>query len=106
MRAYVLTDLEGAALVFRWEQVLEDGAPKQGAMRQLTREVNACIDGILAADPDAEILVRDGHGFGGIRYDELHERAQLLPHANTQRPFCLDLGFDALFVVGQHAMAG
>jgi len=106
MRVYILTDLEGAALVFRWEQVLEDGPPKHGAMRQLTREVNACIDGILSAQPDAEIFVRDGHGYGGIVYEELHQRAQLLPHANTQRPYCLDLGFDALFVVGQHAMAG
>jgi D-amino peptidase len=106
MRAYILTDLEGAALVFRWDQVLEDVPAKHEAMRQLTREVNSCIDGILATQPDAQIFVRDGHGFGGIRYEDLHERADLLPHANTQRPYCLDLGFDALFVVGQHSMAG
>jgi D-amino peptidase len=86
--------------------VLDDGAAKRDAMRQLTRELNACVDGILATDPRAEIFVRDGHGFGGIAYEELHPRARLLPHANAQRPYCLELGFDALFVVGQHAMAG
>ena len=31
-------------------------------MLQLTREVNACIDGVHAADPQADIYVIDRHG--------------------------------------------
>jgi D-amino peptidase len=107
MRVYILTDLEGAALVFRWEQV-QDTNPtaKLEAMQQLTRELNSCIEGILSVQPNAEILVRDGHGYGGLIHADVHPRAEILPHANTKPPYCLDPDFDGLFVVGQHSMAG
>jgi D-amino peptidase len=108
LKIHMITDLEGAAMVFRFEQtrVSESTPAKQEAMRILTGEVNACIDGILDEDPDADVLVWDGHGSGGIVYEQFHDRARLLPHAKTPAPYGLDETFDAVFFVGQHAMAG
>lgn len=108
LRIHVITDLEGAAMVFRFDQtrVSEATPAKLEAMRILTGEVNACIDGILDFDDQAEVLVWDGHGSGGIVYEQFHDRAQLLPHRNTPAPYGLDETFDAVYFVGQHAMAG
>jgi D-amino peptidase len=107
-RVHVITDLEGAAMVFRFEQtrVAEPTPAKLEAMRLLTGEVNACVDGILDFDPRADVVVWDGHGSGGILYESFHDGARLLPHRNTPAPYGLDGTFDALFFVGQHAMAG
>ncbi|MBI3971578.1 MAG: M55 family metallopeptidase [Chloroflexi bacterium] len=108
MRIYVITDLEGAAMVFTFDQTRgRDLSPeKLEAMRLLTREVNACVDGILDVVPDAEVVVLDGHGSGGISYERFHDRAQLIAGRGHQAPFGIDASFDALFFVGQHAMAG
>jgi D-amino peptidase len=107
-RVHVVTDLEGAAMVFRFEQtrVAEPTPAKLEAMRLLTGEVNACVDGVLDFDPRADVVVWDGHGSGGIQYEAFHDGARLLPHRNTPAPYGLDGTFDALFFVGQHAMAG
>ncbi len=108
MRAYILTDIEGVAGVNRWEQGGRDGdsPAKHAAMRLLTAEVNACVDGILDAAADAEVVVWDGHGNGAIVYEDLHPRARLIARAPIAAPYLLDRGFDALYFVGQHAMAG
>ena len=108
LKIHVITDLEGAAMVFRFDQtrVSEATPAKLEAMRILTGEVNACIDGILDYDEHADILVWDGHGSGGIVYELFHDGARLLPHRNTPAPYGLDESFDAVYFVGQHAMAG
>jgi D-amino peptidase len=109
LKIHIITDLEGAAMVFRFDQTGRDPAPpesKREAMRILTGEVNACIDGILEEDPQAQVVVWDGHGSGGIVYEDFHDEAQLLPHRSTPAPYGLDESFDAVFFVGQHAMAG
>ena len=108
MKIYLLTDLEGAAMVFGFDQTRlpEAEARKPAAMALLTREVNACVDGILDADPGAEVVVLDGHGSGGIAPDLLHDRAELIAGHGLRSPWGLDASYDALFFVGQHAMAG
>jgi D-amino peptidase len=107
LKIHIITDLEGAAMVFRFDQTRGDERTpaKVEAMRLLTGEVNACIDGILDVDPKAEVVVWDGHGTGGIVYEDFHADARLLPHRNTPAPYGLDDTFDAVFFVGQHAMA-
>jgi D-amino peptidase len=108
LKIHVITDLEGAAMVFGFDQTRgpEPTPAKLEAMRLLTAEVNACVDGILDVDPAAEVVVWDGHGSGGIVYERFHPGARLLPHRHTPAPYGLDETFDALFFVGQHAMAG
>src|SRR5947209_16198723 len=105
MRHFLLTDLEGPAGVWQWRHTREEGPAKVAAMRLLTGEVNAVTEGILQADPAAEVVVWDGHGSGGLLYEELHPRLLYLP---GQAPLLRGLrrGADALYFVGQHAMAG
>ena len=106
MRIYILTDLEGVAGVQRWQQTREQGPQKEQAVRLLTAEVNAAVDGILDVDSQADIVVLDGHGNGGIDVESFHPKARLIPRGPISAPYFLDEGFDALFFAGQHAMAG
>jgi D-amino peptidase len=106
MKVYVITDLEGVAGVQRWEQTRERGPLYEQAVRLLSAEVNAAVDGILDAAPDATVVVWDGHGSGGLDVERLHAKARFIPRGPIAAPYFLDEGFDALFFVGQHAMAG
>jgi D-amino peptidase len=106
MKIFVMTDLEGVAGVQRWVQTREEGAQNHQAIRLLTAEVNAAVDGILDAAPEADIVVWDGHGSGAVDVEHLHAGAHFIPRGPIAPPYFLDEGFDALFFVGQHAMAG
>jgi D-amino peptidase len=109
MKIYIITDLEGPAMVSRFIQTRDysdDPELKREAMRLLTGEVNAAIDGIFDVETDAEVIVWDGHGSGGILPMEFHPRAKLIARGPIKPPYFLDETFDALFFVGQHAMAG
>ncbi len=109
MKIYILTDLEGAAGVSRFSQTRDyrdEPDQKQEARELLTAEVNAAVEGILDVDPDAEVVVLDGHGNGGIDPRIFHPRAKLIAHGPIRPPYFLDETYDALLFVGQHAMAG
>ena len=106
MKIYILTDLEGPAMVSRFNQTREEGPQKQIAMKLLTWEVNAAIDGIRDVDTEAEIVVWDGHGNGGIDVLEFHPEAKLIARGPIAPPYYLDETYAALLFVGQHAMAG
>jgi D-amino peptidase len=107
MKIYIITDLEGPAMISRFNQT-RDVTPENKAtsMKLLTWEVNAAIDGILDAEEDAEVIVWDGHGSGGIDVLEFHTKGKLILRGPIRPPYYLDESFDALFFVGQHAMAG
>ena len=107
MKIYMITDLEGPAMISRFNQT-RDVTPEDKAvsMKLLTWEVNAAVDGILDVDKDAEVVVWDGHGSGGIDVLEFHPRAKLILRGPIRPPYFMDETFDAQFFVGQHAMAG
>lgn len=109
MKIYMMTDLEGVAGVVSFEnQAYPDGKYFEDAKRLLTGEVNAAVEGLLEASVD-EVVVCDGHGAGGIRYEELHPRVRLL-HGRPLAPWAAvaaEVGdSDACMMIGQHAMAG
>lgn len=108
MKVFVVTDLEGPAMIFGFDQTrLPEAAGSMAqSKRLLTREINACVDGIHDFDPHAGVVVLDGHGSGGVDYELLHEHAELVAGPGRQAPYGLDASFDAVFFVGQHAMAG
>ena len=107
MKLYIITDLEGPAGINRFDQTRDaDPATNATSMELLTREVNACVDGILDADADAGVVVWDGHGSGGIDVLLFHPKAKLIARGPISAPYYLDETYDALFFVGQHAMAG
>jgi D-amino peptidase len=104
MKLFILTDLEGVAGAERWDQTYGDAPNRPQTIKQLAKEVNAAVEGILEADPGATIEVWDGHGPGGIYKEDLEPPAVYLREG---RPYSrLDSTYDALLFVGQHAMAG
>ncbi|MGD8238332.1 MAG: M55 family metallopeptidase [Armatimonadota bacterium] len=107
MRIYIITDLEGPAGVSRFDQT-RDATPESKAicMELLTGEINAAVDGIRDFDGDAEAVVWDGHGSGGIDVLKFHAEAKLLARGPIRAPYYLEDTYDALMFVGQHAMAG
>jgi D-amino peptidase len=107
MKIHIITDLEGPAMINQFSQT-RDVTPeeKQRSEWFLTGEVNACVDGILDADPAAEVIVWDGHGGGGIDEMRFHAGAKLIARGPIRAPYYLDETFDALMFVGQHAKMG
>jgi D-amino peptidase len=107
MKIHIITDLEGPAMINQFTQT-RDVTPegKQRSEWFLTGEVNACVDGILDFDPQAEVIVWDGHGGGGIDEMRFHPQAKLIARGPIRAPYYLDESFDGLMFVGQHAMMG
>lgn len=107
MKIYICTDLEGPAMINRFNQT-RDVSPedKKHWEKFLTGEVNACVDGILDFDANAEVIVWDGHGSGGIDEWSFHPKAKLIARGPIRAPYYLDETFDALMFVGQHARMG
>ena len=114
MNLYIHTDIEGVAGMVHFER--RDDESKRNwdiakrMHRLLTDEVNASIEGALDAGVDGSILVNDAHGSGySIIFEDLNPAARIIHGPLTRQPFWmpkLESGFDALFCVAQHAMAG
>ncbi len=103
----IMTDMEGCAGILNHDDwVTPEGRYYAKGQRILTEEVNAAIAGFFEAGAD-EIVVVDGHGYGGIDPELLDERALLSRGAPSPVwPWGLDKTFNALAFVGQHAKAG
>ena len=108
MKIFISADIEGVAGITSFTQIFA-GAPDYAAgCALLTAEVNAAIEGALAAGA-SEIVVADSHSqMTTILPDRLHPEAKLIrgvsrPHYMMQG---LDGSFDAAFLVGYHARAG
>lgn len=109
MRVHIMTDLEGVAGVVGFgPQAYASGKYYEQAKRLLTAEVNAAVAG-LVAEGITEILISDGHGAGGICFEDLQPPARLL-HGRPRPPRSagdpLVGKYDLTMMVGQHAMAG
>lgn len=108
MKIYISADIEGIGCIVRQEQSAPDGREYAWARKMMTAEVNAAVRG--AFDGGAtEVVVADSHNVGlNLVPDELDERASLI--VGSPRPLCMmdgiDLGFDGVFLVGYHGMAG
>lgn len=108
MRVYLSSDMEGTAGIVDWEQCLGPGPEYEIGRRLLLDEVNAAIDGALAAGA-TEILVNDSHSvMRNLPPAALHGRAGYL--AGRHKPLYmmegLDRTFDAALFVSYHGSAG
>jgi D-amino peptidase len=106
---FMVTDLEGVAGVVSFaDQSAPDGKYYDAAKRLATAEINAAVEGMLGAGVE-DVLIWDGHGAGGIVFEELHPVARLL-HGRPMPPWSrLESVFrcyEAVVMIGQHAMAG
>jgi len=109
MKVLVCTDIEGVAGVVSFEtHSYPEGKYFESCKKLLTQEVNAAVDGMVESGVE-EILVLDGHGPGGIVFEELHPAARLL-HGRPLAPWSVLAGvmkeYDVGIMIGQHAMAG
>lgn len=107
MKILIMTDMEGCAGILNFKDWVEPtGRYYEKGRRFLTNETNAAINGFFAGGA-AEVVVLDGHGFGGIDPEFLDERALLRRgHSEKVWPWGLDKTFSAIAFVGQHAKAG
>ena len=109
MKVYISTDLEGISGVLTFQQTGRDenGQEYEKARHLLTRDVNAAVDGAISGGAE-EVVVIDGHG-GGFNFiiEELDPRASYIMGPGRVN-ICpgLDESFDAVLLVGFHAMAG
>ena len=109
MKVVMMTDIEGVAGVVTFEKdSYSTGKYYEDAKRLLTAEVNAAVEGLLAAGVE-DVLVLDMHGPGGICFEMLHPKAKLM-HGRPLAPDTVRnpilAGYDVAVLVGQHAMAG
>ena len=110
MKVYIGTDMEGVNGVVTREHTHRDGREHDRARAWLTEEVNAAVDGVLAAGATV-VVVEDGHGTcRNILPDQLHPRASLITGQVTTLPpsmvHGLDGSYDAVLLIGYHARAG
>ena len=109
MKVYIVTDLEGVAGVYTWEnrddQSLENHERRCRQRRWMAREVNAAADGFFAAGA-SEVIVNDGHGAGyTIDLEELDPRVEVFHGIQRPAVFALIEECDVTGCVGAHAKA-
>jgi D-amino peptidase len=81
MKIYISSDMEGTAGVVIWEQVLASGDFER-FRRLMTQEINAAVEGALAAGADS-VVVNDSHGpMTNIVIEDLHPEAELISGVN------------------------
>ena len=105
MRVMIMTDMEGVAGVLNADDYLDASGRLYTTGRALaTQEVNAAVEGALAAGA-TDVVVVDGHGAGAMEPELLHPAARLMGGKPKPRCFGCDSSYDAAFVIGQHAMS-
>ena len=107
-RYFISVDIEGITGVCADSFASKTGRNYDQARRYMASDVNAVIEGILQADPQAEIVVRDGHGSSSnLDLAQLHPRASLIQGWGTSMNMMegLDSSFRGAFLVGYHGGA-
>ena len=107
MKIALMTDLEGTAGVTSFSQeTYPEGRDHILARRLAMAEVNAAVDGFLEAGAE-DVLIIDGHGPGGLWFEDMHPEARMLhgrpPAPRSVRDSVLQ-DYDVTVIVGQHAM--
>ena len=113
MKIFIAVDMEGATGIAHREQLMPGGQDYERGRRLLTGDVNAAVEGAVAAGAD-EVWVCDGHGtMRNLLIDELHEAARVVigPAQSAQKPLIQVQGiergdFAAALLVGFHSRAG
>ena len=107
MRVFMMTDLEGPCGVNgRPDGIGNRILNPEIAAKALTNEVNACIEGLVAAGADC-VTVVDGHGGSNtLNVFDLHPAAELVQYGGTFYGVWPDatLEYDAAVSIGAHAM--
>jgi D-amino peptidase len=104
VKVFISFDMEGVAGIVDWAQCRPPGQPYEEGRALLLGEVNAAIDGALAAGA-TEVVCNDSHGaMNNLNPADLHGRAAYI--AGRHKPGYmmegLNASFDAVFFIGYH----
>ncbi|HET8523813.1 MAG TPA: M55 family metallopeptidase [Thermomicrobiales bacterium] len=119
MKVLISADMEGTCGVVSWVQVMppdvvgpnetSSSVEYERTRRRMTREVNAAIEGALAAGAD-EVIVNDSHdGMRNLIPEKLHPDGRFI--SGSDKPLGMMQGVEldgigAVFFTGYHAKAG
>lgn len=109
MRILISVDMEGVAGVAAREDVAPGNGDYDRSCGYMTDEANAVVRGVLAFNPEASVVVADGHAkFRNLIPDRLHPSCTLLRGAPRSHSMMagIDSGVDAVCFVGYHGKAG
>jgi D-amino peptidase len=104
VKVFISFDMEGVAGIVDWSQCRPPGTPYEEGRRLLAGEVNAAIDGAMAAGA-TEIICNDSHGtMNNLDPAALHGRATYV--SGRHKPMYMMQGLDGradvVFMVGYH----
>jgi len=104
MKVFISFDMEGVAGIVDWSQCRPPGQPYEEGRRLLLGEVNAAIDGALAAGA-TEIVCNDSHGaMNNLDPESLHGQAASV--SGRHKPLYMMQGLEAdadvVFMLGYH----
>jgi D-amino peptidase len=108
MKIYLSSDMEGTAGIVDWAQCVGPGPLYEEGRELLLGEVNAAIDGALAAGATT-VVVNDSHStMHNLPPARLHGGAEYISgqHKSLYMMAGIDSTFDAIFFVSYHASAG
>ena len=108
MKVFISTDFEGVAGIVDWDQIMVGSSDYELGRRLLLGELNAAIDGALAAGA-TEFVVNDSHSsMRNLPPDMLNGGASLITgkHKPMYMMEGLDASFDAIFFLGYHGSIG
>jgi len=108
VKVYISTDFEGVAGIVDWDQIMVGSHDYELGRRLLLGELNAAIDGALAAGADT-FVVNDSHSsMRNLPPDLIHGDATLISgkHKPLYMMEGLDGSFDAIFFLGYHGSIG
>ena len=107
MKVLISADLEGVSGVVHPEQVYPDNQFYKETLMKWAQELNAVVAGLREAGVDY-IVINDSHNHMRNLNNALVPNALVI--SGWQRPYSMvsgiELGFDACFFTGYHAMAG
>jgi D-amino peptidase len=104
VKVFISFDMEGVAGIVDWAQCRPPGQAYEEGRALLLGEVNAAIDGAMAAGAK-EIVCNDSHGtMNNLNPADLHGRAGYVAGRHKPRYMMegLDDSFDAVFFIGYH----
>lgn len=107
MKVLISTDIEGVAGVYHPEQVRPGNPEFERARLLMAREANAAIEGAFEAGAK-QVVVNDSHGgFRNMPPDVLDPRAQVIQGKPRYLSMVagVELGLDAVCMIGYHSMA-
>ncbi|KAF0197673.1 MAG: peptide/nickel transport system substrate-binding protein [Bacillota bacterium] len=105
MKVFISVDIEGVCGVVNSDSTGHGGKTYDEARKQMTDEVNAAVEGALAAGA-TEVVINDSHGgMNNILARDIHHQAQVI--LGTPKPMMMMEGIatdcDAAMFVGYHA---